>query len=197
MYPEYTVDFLRQRGHLVVKHRFAFVRLQRVQTQTAHLIEIRWARRGHRRRDRGRLAIDGHRRRRRRCRQRRCWWRRRRRRRRWRRRRRLFRLAVGAAVHCESILSSCGVRMYNVLIKLSSAQKRATSSLSSVQTVLAARTRIWPGRSRYYIIKTRSAGQSIFLFRKKNPSKTIRNAESRSLAGGRRAIRTINRVHTK
>lgn len=59
-YPEYTVDFLRQRGHLVVKHRFAFVRLQRVQTQTAYLIEIRRARRGHRRRDRGRLAIDGH-----------------------------------------------------------------------------------------------------------------------------------------
>jgi len=71
-YPEYTVDFLRQRGHLVVEHRFAFVRLQRVQAQTAHLIDIRRARRSHRRRDRCRLASYGHRRRHRRCRRRPC-----------------------------------------------------------------------------------------------------------------------------
>jgi len=100
-YPEYTVDFLRQRGHLVVEHRFAFVGFQRVQTQTAHLIDIRRARRGHRRRDRGRLVRYGHRRRHCRCRRRFCcrnrhWCRRRRW---WRRRRLLIRLAVGAAVH--------------------------------------------------------------------------------------------------
>lgn len=65
-YPENTVDFLRQRGYLVVEHRFAFVRAQRAQTKTAQLIEIR----------RGRGRSRG----RRRC--------RRRRRRRWRRRRR-------------------------------------------------------------------------------------------------------------
>lgn len=70
-YPEYTVDFLRQRGHLVVEHRLAFVRLQRVQAQTAHLIDIRRARSGHRRRDRGREVRYGHRRRHR-CRRQRC-----------------------------------------------------------------------------------------------------------------------------